>query len=98
MTSQDFAAHWLGPHAEIACGIPGILGYVVNLVDDPESTGWDGIAETWFESRDQAIAGFESEPTRSLLALDRPKFLDEVKTLFVEEHVVVEPPKRNATN
>ena len=79
-------------------GAVGASGYVVNLVEDPESVGWDGLAETWFESREQAVAGFESEPTRSLLALDRPKFLDEVKIMFVEEHVVVEPPKRNATN
>lgn len=93
MTIQAFGAHWLGPHAEIARGIPGILGYVINLVEDPESVGWDGIAETWFESREHAVAGFESEPTRTLLAQDRPKFLAEVRIVYVDEHVVIAPPK-----
>jgi uncharacterized protein (TIGR02118 family) len=89
MSMQEFAAHWLGPHADIAQRIPGLRGYVINLIDDPELAGWDGIAETWFDSRDAAISGFASEPIRTELAADRPQFLAEVRVFFVEEHHVV---------
>jgi uncharacterized protein (TIGR02118 family) len=88
-----FAEHWLGPHAQIARGIPGIRGYLINVVQDPADSEWDGLAETWFESRESAIRAFASEPTRTLLAEDRPKFLERVDILFVSEHVVVAPPK-----
>jgi uncharacterized protein (TIGR02118 family) len=89
MSKEAFAEHWLGPHAEIARRIPGLRGYVINLIHDPEVAGWDGIAETWFDSREDALAGFASEPIRSELAADRPLFLDEVRVFFVDEHAVV---------
>jgi uncharacterized protein (TIGR02118 family) len=89
MSMQEFAEHWLGPHAEIARRIPGLRGYVINLIQDPEMADWDGIAETWFDTREDAIAGFASEPVRTELAADRPLFLDEVRVFFVEEHSVM---------
>ena len=92
MSMEEFASHWLGPHADIARAIPGLRGYVVNLVRDPELAGWDGIAETWFDSEEDAVAGFESEPVRTELAADRPQFLDEVRVFFVDEYTVVPHP------
>jgi uncharacterized protein (TIGR02118 family) len=89
LSREAFAAHWLGPHAEIARSIPNIRGYIINLIDDPERVGWDGVAETWFDTRDDAVNGFESEPIVSLLRDDRPKFLDEVVVFFVDVHEVV---------
>jgi len=93
MTPEAFAAHWLGPHADIARQIPRIRGYLINLPHDPEAAGWDGIAETWFDSAEDARQGFESEPIRSLLAEDRPKFLGDVRVFFVDEHVVIPRPR-----
>ena len=92
MTRDNFALHWLGPHVDIARRIPGIRGYVINLVDHPDAVGFDGIAETWFDSVAAAEAGFGNEPIQSLLVEDRPKFLDRVEVFFVEEHQVIETP------
>src|SRR6266571_4095099 len=88
-----FAEHWLGPHAEIARRIPGIKGYLINVVDDPFESDWDGLAETWFDSRESAVRELASEPTQTLLAADRLKFLEKVDILFVSEHVVISPPR-----
>jgi uncharacterized protein (TIGR02118 family) len=84
-------SHWLGPHAQIATQLPGLRGYVVNAIEEREEVGWDGIAETWFDSREDAIRAFASEPMLTMLAEDRPKFLEEVKVIFVEEHIVMPP-------
>jgi uncharacterized protein (TIGR02118 family) len=93
MSHAEFAAYWLGPHVEIARDIPRALGYVINVADDPESAGWDGVAEMWFASRQDAEDAFRSEPIASALAADRPKFLGEYRVFLTEEHVITPPPR-----
>jgi uncharacterized protein (TIGR02118 family) len=97
MSRPEFADYWLGPHADIARRIPGIRGYVINLFDDPAQSGWDGMAETWFESREDADYAFGTGPVAAELAADRPKFLDTVVIVMVEEHEVVRPAGRTGT-
>ena len=92
LTPEQFAAHWLGPHADIARTIPGLRGYRINLARDPDVAGWDGVAETWFDSEAAGREAFASEPLHSLLMEDRPKFIDFQAVFFVDEHVVAEPP------
>jgi uncharacterized protein (TIGR02118 family) len=94
LTSDDFKSHWLGPHAEIARSIPRLRGYVVNIIPEPGDIGWDGIAETWFDTVEDATAAFTSGPTASLLIADRPKFIETVKIVMADEHVVLAPPGR----
>jgi uncharacterized protein (TIGR02118 family) len=93
MSHEEFAAYWLGPHVEIARGIPRALGYVINVADDADVAGWDGVAEMWFESRKDAEEAFQSEPIASALADDRPKFLGEYRVFLTEEHVITPPPR-----
>ena len=92
LTPQQFAAHWLGPHADIARGIPGLRGYRINLARDPDDAGWDGVAETWFDSEEAAREGFASEPLKSPLTEDRPKFIDYQVVFFVDVHIVAQSP------
>lgn len=92
LSREQFVRHWLGPHAELARRVPGLRGYVVLVSHDREAAGCDGIAITWFDSREAANAGFASETVRAGLAADRPLFLDDVRVFFVDEHVVVPPP------
>lgn len=93
LTTEQFVAHWLGPHAEIVKrDLPGLLGYVVNVCTDPEVAGWDGFAEVWFASLEEAEAAFLSEPFRSQMIDDRPKFVAEQVVFFVDEKAVVSPP------
>lgn len=93
LSREEFVAYWLGPHADIAREMPGALGYVVNVADDPELAGWDGFAEVWFESREAAEAAFLTEPFVSRIRADRPKFVGEQRIFFAEEHVVLPPPQ-----
>jgi hypothetical protein len=53
---------------------------------------WDGIGELWFDSIEAAREAFDTEPVRSLLAEDRPKFLGRNQVYFVTEHTVLPPP------
>lgn len=92
LSHEDFVAYWLGPHAEIAREMPGALGYVVNVADDPDEAGWDGFAEVWFESREAADTAFASEPFASRIKADRPKFVGEQVIFFVNETAVLPPP------
>ena len=92
LSADEFVAYWLGPHADIAREMPGALGYVVNVAQDPEEAGWDGFAEVWFESREAAEAAFASEPFASRIRADRPKFVAEQRIFFVDETTVLEPP------
>lgn len=89
LTPQEFESHWLGPHADIVRRIPGLRGYTVNLVDDPAPGGWDGVAETWFDSIAAAIEGFAAEPARGLLHEDRKQFIEDVQVFFVKEHQII---------
>jgi uncharacterized protein (TIGR02118 family) len=92
MDFDAFVRYWLGPHAEIARRIPGSRGYTVNVVRDHERAGWDGVAEMWFDSEADAEAAFSSEPVRSELAADRPRFLGHVEVFFVDEFPIL--PRR----
>lgn len=89
MSREDFAAHWLGPHADVIRTLPGIRGYVVNLADDPETAGWDGIAEVWFDSIEDVELAFGGEEAKALLAADRPLFVGELVVFFADENVVI---------
>jgi uncharacterized protein (TIGR02118 family) len=92
MAREAFVRHWLGPHAEIARQVPGIRGYVILLAEDPEACGYDGVAITWFDTREEAETGFRAPVVADRLAADRPEFLEDVTVFLTEEHVVLPPP------
>jgi uncharacterized protein (TIGR02118 family) len=94
MSREDFAAYWLGPHAEKAKRVPGIKRYVINLAPDLSGSGremaYDGFAEVWFESEEAMRASGRSEEIKVVLA-DEPNLFD-IATRFsviVEEFVQV---------
>jgi uncharacterized protein (TIGR02118 family) len=90
MSSADFAAYWLGPHAALALRLERLKGYRVNLVErwlgTPED--WDGIAELWFESEADMVAAYES--MAEALGEDRPKFIEMTRVAVVREEVVLD--------
>ena len=94
MTPEEFTAHWMGPHAEIAKQLPGLRGLRFGIVQSwtPPEEAWDGIGEIWFDSIDDALAAFASEPCKSLLTADRARCFSEIQNCFVEEHTAVTPP------
>jgi len=95
MSREAFFAHWTGRHAEIVRRVPGLRGLRFHSVEScaPASAAWDGVGETWFDSVADALAAFEAEPLRALLIEDRPLFIGEAQTCFVED--VVGPPAQH---
>ena len=94
MSREDFFAHWTGPHADIVRRMPGLRGLRCGRVQSwtPEEAAWDGVGEIWFDSVEDALKAFATEPYKSLLAADRPKFTREIQSCFVTEQTVVQPP------
>jgi len=94
MTREEFFAHWTGPHAEIVKRMPGLRGLRFGKVQSwsPPQAAWDGVGELWFDSVEAAEQAFATEPHRSALAEDRPKFTREIQACFVEEETAVAPP------
>jgi hypothetical protein len=70
---------------------------VVLVADDPGVAGCDGLAITWFDSKEASEEGFSAEPVRSELANDRPQFLEAVEVFFTEPYVLVSPPAADSS-
>jgi uncharacterized protein (TIGR02118 family) len=89
MTQQAFFSHWTGRHAEIVRQVPGIRGLRFSLVEHcaPSEAAWDGVGETWFDSLADADRAFATEPFRALLSEDRPLFIGEAQTCYVDDSV-----------
>ena len=96
MTRQAFFAHWTGRHAEIVRRVPGLRGLRFSLVEHcvPSSAEWDGVGETWFDSVADADRAFATEPFRALLLEDRPLFIGDAHSCYVEDSFG--PPPSNA--
>jgi len=94
LSRGEFLAHWMGPHAKIVLGLPGLRGLRFNVVQhwSPAEAAWDGVGELWFDSVADAERAFATEPYLSMLKEDREQFLGEGQWCFVEEHSVLPPP------
>jgi uncharacterized protein (TIGR02118 family) len=88
MSPEEFAAHWAGPHAEIARHLPGLVRYNQNHVLAASITGpdgeWpiDGFVELWFRDQASVEEAARSDVTRALIS-DEPSFLDGLTGLAV---------------
>ena len=87
LSRSEFFAHWFGRHAELVRQLPGLRGLRFTRVDRsaPESAGWDGLGETWFDSIPDSDHAFAIEPFRTLLLEDREKFIGASQSCYVEE-------------
>ncbi|MGE3073372.1 MAG: EthD domain-containing protein [Dehalococcoidia bacterium] len=95
MSREDFAAYWLGPHADKARKVPGVARYVINIAPDLSGSGremaYDGFAEAWFANAEDMRASGRSPEIREVLA-DEPNLFDLSTrfSLIVEENVIIE--------
>lgn len=88
-TREEFRAWWLGPHAELARGLPGLRRLVFNLVEDGDAAV-DGVSELWFDSREAFEAAYASEHGRRVAA-DSLANVGRRERLVVDERPLVEP-------
>jgi uncharacterized protein (TIGR02118 family) len=89
LTREEFSARWRGEHVEIARRLPGLRGYVIEILDG-EDPPYDGIAVTTFDSREEAERAFADPELAGGLRRTRDEFAASVEVYFVEEHVIVQ--------
>lgn len=89
LSREEFRAHLLGSHVEIASRATNLRGYRVNLPVNPAAVEWDAVVESWFDSVESSI--WEERIGRELIA-DRDKFVGHVESFFVDEHMAIPLP------
>jgi uncharacterized protein (TIGR02118 family) len=87
-SKEEFRQWWLGPHAELARGLPGLRGLRFNLVESDDAA-YDGISELWFDSREAFDAAYASEQGQRVAA-DSLANVGRRERLLVDERVLVE--------
>lgn len=90
LSDEAFLDHWHGVHAELAMGMPGLLGYSINA-PSPLQRGprpIDGFAALWFADREAAKVAWAS-PEGVATAADGQEFMAGTRALIVDERVVV---------
>jgi uncharacterized protein (TIGR02118 family) len=84
-TREEFRDWFLGPHAELVLGLPGLRGRRYNLVENESDL--DGVAELWFDSQ-QAFEDAYATELGSRVAADSLAHVSRRERLFVTEHVL----------
>jgi uncharacterized protein (TIGR02118 family) len=89
MSDDEFARYLLEVHAPLARKMPGVVRYVVNIVQRPPSREPDyhAAAELWFDNR-EAMRGAFSSTQGEATQKDTVKFTSKTQTLFVDEHQI----------
>ena len=88
MTTEEFRDYWVGTHAPIARdGYAALKGYaihVVSRVPEGQEAPYDGIAELWWDSREEFSSDMKSEAARRGTK-DLANFTSASGLLFVED-------------
>jgi uncharacterized protein (TIGR02118 family) len=87
-THEEFRRWWLGEHAELARGLPGLRRLVFNVVE-PGEAPYDGVSELWFDSREAFESAYASDHGRAVAADSLANVGGRLR-LLVEEHALVE--------
>ena len=95
LSAEAFREYWLGTHADIVRGLPGVVRYVQNHAtgsviggDDPP---FHGAAEVWFESLDAMRANVGSDALARIRE-DEKNFidLDSMDAMVATEYVIID--------
>ncbi len=89
MSHAEFAQWWLHEHNSIAAALPKIRKVVFNEVTDGfDEAGIDGVAELWFDTREDFDAAYASEIGKAT-AQDSLAHVSGRVRLIVSENIVV---------
>lgn len=95
---EAFCARWGGRHAEIARRAADASGIVARYVHDsliaepPPGYPFDGIAETWFASTEDAVRSFVNEALAPIVQ-DMPAFCDQTRSVTLLTNVIHRWPR-----
>ena len=92
LSREQFVAHWVNVHAELAKRLPNVRRYSINVIDRERYPvlGYDGFSELWFDSQADCEAAFRSPEGVTLLA-DLNNYVERVDPVFIEEHQIIWP-------
>jgi len=92
LSYEQFVAHWVNVHAELAKRLPKLRRYSVNLIDRERYPHfeYDRFSELWFDSQADFETAFSSPEGVRLLS-DLKNYVEGVDPVFVEEHQIVWP-------
>jgi uncharacterized protein (TIGR02118 family) len=85
-TREEFRDWWLGRHAELARGLPGLRGLRFNIVEGDDDA-LDGVTELWFDSQEAFEDAYATEHGRRV-AEDSLANVSRRERLYVTEHVL----------
>jgi uncharacterized protein (TIGR02118 family) len=96
MSHAEFVRHWLEVHAPLAHAVPGVRRYVQSHIvgertrpDIPTTDiEIDGMAELWYDDRD-SMERANASPEAKRLHADGALFIGRIKSLIVEEKVII---------
>ena len=89
MTHAEFAQWWLQKHDSMAGALPKIRKVVFNEVADGfDESGIDGVAELWFDTREDFDAAYATE-TGKATAQDSLDHVSSRVQLIVSENTIV---------
>jgi uncharacterized protein (TIGR02118 family) len=106
-TYEAFLHHWATTHAETIAAQPAAKRYIRRYVQDhlaadgitSGAAAFDGIAEVWFDSMEDAKAFFASDDYRDRIIPDEESFLDRPRcaTFYSTAHTVVDTASPSRT-
>jgi uncharacterized protein (TIGR02118 family) len=100
LSADEFWSHWLDHHVEHVLALPEVKHYRINgaLTRPGHSPAFDGVAEIWVETLDDART-LQQARLAGPLAESRARFTDvsQTRTVLTQERVILpEPPEGSA--
>ena len=95
LSHEEFHRYWTEVHTPMLAkpmpGAPKVHRYVQlhpvpQDVPSLKTAPFDGVAEVWFDSLEDAAAMFTSDHYDTVFAKDEENFLDRSKTMFLYSH------------
>jgi uncharacterized protein (TIGR02118 family) len=92
LSHEQFQTYWTETHTPMLAhpveGAPKVYRYVqlhtiAQTVPQLRTAAYDGVAEIWFATLDDAAAMFTSDHYNTVVAKDEENFLDRSKTTFL---------------
>ncbi|MEY3733189.1 MAG: hypothetical protein RL347_548 [Actinomycetota bacterium] len=86
MSREDFRRWWIDEHAPLARTLPGVRRIRFNVLD--EGAPFDGIAELWFDSAEDADAAYATDIGKSVAADSMAHVASRVRMLADEQEIL----------
>ncbi len=86
MSREDFRRWWIDEHAPLARTLPGVRRIRFNVLDD--DAPFDGIAELWFDSAEDAEAAYATDIGKAVAADSLAHVASRVRMLADEQEIL----------